>query len=151
MRHRIARNEPQCDEIVVALPEDHHRAVAAHERWFAIRRHKCNIVDGWLGPSAGVDSNRASRPRVGPGKPVGSSAQGGPHFDGLAPRLAAWLILIEAGLVMFVGGRTDGGFYLTLPPVIIVLCLIVIGAGGGRWALLDRVDPPRQRRLERSR
>ena len=70
---------------------------------------------------------------------------------GLAPRLAAWLILIEAGLVMWLGGRTDGGFYLTLPPVIIVLCLIVIGAGGGRWALLDRVDPPRQRRLERSR
>jgi uncharacterized membrane protein YphA (DoxX/SURF4 family) len=70
---------------------------------------------------------------------------------GLASRLAAWLILIEAGLVMWVGGRTDGGFYLTLPPVIIVLCLIVIGAGGGRWALLDRVDPPRQRRLERSR
>jgi uncharacterized membrane protein YphA (DoxX/SURF4 family) len=70
---------------------------------------------------------------------------------GLAPRLAAWLILIEAAIVMYAGGRIDGGFYLTLPPVIMVLCLIVIGAGGGRWALLDRVDPPRQRRLERSR
>jgi uncharacterized membrane protein YphA (DoxX/SURF4 family) len=69
---------------------------------------------------------------------------------GLAPRLAAWLILIEAALVMVLAGRTDGGFYLTLPPVFIVLSLIVIGAGGGRWALVDRVDPPRQRRLERS-
>jgi uncharacterized membrane protein YphA (DoxX/SURF4 family) len=69
---------------------------------------------------------------------------------GLAPRLAAWLILAEAVLVMIVGGRTDGGFYITLPPVIIVLALIVIGAGGGRWALVDRIDPPRQRRLERS-
>ena len=51
---------------------------------------------------------------------------------------------------MIVGGRTDGGFYLTLPPVIMLLALIVIGAGGGRWALVDRLDPPRQRQLERS-
>ena len=70
---------------------------------------------------------------------------------GLAPRLAAWLILIEAAGLMFLAGRTDGGFYITLPPVVIFLALVVVGAGGGRWALLDRVDPPRQRRLERSR
>ena len=70
---------------------------------------------------------------------------------GIAPRLAAWLILLEAVLVMFLAGRTDGGFYLTFPPVFILLALIVIGAGGGRWALVDRLDPPRQRRLERSR
>jgi uncharacterized membrane protein YphA (DoxX/SURF4 family) len=70
---------------------------------------------------------------------------------GLAPRLAGWLILAEAVLVFIVAGRTDGGFYITLPPVYIVLALIVIGAGGGRWALVDRLDPPRQRRLERSR
>jgi uncharacterized membrane protein YphA (DoxX/SURF4 family) len=69
---------------------------------------------------------------------------------GLAPRLAAWLILALAVFVMIVAGRTDGGFYITLPPVIIVLALIVIGAGGGRWALVDRIDPPRQRRLERT-
>jgi uncharacterized membrane protein YphA (DoxX/SURF4 family) len=68
---------------------------------------------------------------------------------GLAPRLAAWLILALAVLVMIVAGRTDGGFYITLPPVIIVLALIVIGAGGGRWALVDRIDPPRQRQLDR--
>lgn len=72
-------------------------------------------------------------------------------FFGLAPRLAAWLILVEAVLVLIVAGRTDGGFYITFPPVYILLALIVIGAGGGRWALVDRLDPPRQRRLERSR
>jgi uncharacterized membrane protein YphA (DoxX/SURF4 family) len=70
---------------------------------------------------------------------------------GVAPRLAAWLILAETVLVMILAGRTDGGFYITLPPVIMVLSVIVIGAGGGRWALVDRLDPPRQRRLERSR
>ncbi|HET6174292.1 MAG TPA: DoxX family membrane protein [Gaiellales bacterium] len=70
---------------------------------------------------------------------------------GIAPRLAAWLILAEAIIVMIAGGRTDGGFYLTLPPVFMVLALIVIGGGGGRWALVDRLDPPRQRRLDRSR
>ena len=83
--------------------------------------------------------------------PVIALALGAILLLGLAPRLAAWLILVEAAIVMYAGGRTDGGFYLTLPPVIIVLSLIVIGAGGGRWALLDRLDPPRQRRLERSR
>ena len=70
---------------------------------------------------------------------------------GIAPRLAAWLILAEAILLMIAGGRTDGGFYISLPPVFMLLALIVIGAGGGRWALVDRLDPPRQRRLERSR
>jgi uncharacterized membrane protein YphA (DoxX/SURF4 family) len=69
---------------------------------------------------------------------------------GLAPRLAAWLILIECVVLMYAAGRKDGGFYLTLPPVIIFLALVVIGAGGGRWALVDRLDPPRQRRLERT-
>jgi uncharacterized membrane protein YphA (DoxX/SURF4 family) len=70
---------------------------------------------------------------------------------GLAPRLAAWLILVEAAGLMFFAGRVDGGFYYSLPPVVIVLAVVVLGAGGGRWALVDRVDPPRQRRLERSR
>jgi uncharacterized membrane protein YphA (DoxX/SURF4 family) len=69
---------------------------------------------------------------------------------GLAPRLAGWLILIEAVVIMVAAGRKDGGFYITLPPVIIFLAVIVIGAGGGRWALVDRLDPPRQRRLERT-
>ena len=111
---------------------------------FQVERHHAAVADArvWGLPSPGV---------TGMAIPVIALALGVILLFGLAPRLAAWLILIEAAIVMYAGGRIDGGFYLTLPPVIMVLCLIVIGAGGGRWALLDRVDPPRQRRLERSR
>jgi uncharacterized membrane protein YphA (DoxX/SURF4 family) len=111
---------------------------------FQVQRHHAAVADAhtWGLPSPHV---------TGIALPAIALALAAILLLGLASRLAAWLILVEAGLVMVVGGRTDGGFYLTLPPVIIVLCLIVIGAGGGRWALLDRVDPPRQRRLERSR
>ena len=111
---------------------------------FQVQRHHAAVSDArtWGLPSPNV---------TGIALPVIALVLAAILLLGLAPRLAAWLILIEAGFVMWVGGRTDGGFYLTLPPVIIVLCLIVIGAGGGRWALVDRVDPPRQRRLERSR
>jgi uncharacterized membrane protein YphA (DoxX/SURF4 family) len=111
---------------------------------FQVQRHHAAVSDAqtWGLPSPHI---------TGIALPVIALVLAAILLFGLASRLAAWLILIEAGLVMWVGGRTDGGFYLTLPPVIIVLCLIVIGAGGGRWALLDRVDPPRQRRLERSR
>jgi uncharacterized membrane protein YphA (DoxX/SURF4 family) len=111
---------------------------------FQLQRHHAAVADAhtWGLPSPHL---------TGTALPVVGIALGAILLLGLAPRLAAWLILVESGLVMFVAGRTDGGFYLTLPPVFIVLSLIVIGAGGGRWALVDRVDPPRQRRLERSR
>jgi uncharacterized membrane protein YphA (DoxX/SURF4 family) len=111
---------------------------------FQLQRHHAAVADArvWGLPSPHL---------TGIALPVIAISLGAILLLGLAPRLAAWLILVEAGLVMFVAGRTDGGFYLTLPPVFIVLSLIVIGAGGGRWALVDRVDPPRQRRLERSR
>jgi uncharacterized membrane protein YphA (DoxX/SURF4 family) len=110
---------------------------------FQVQRHHAAVSDAriWGLPSPHL---------TGIALPVIAISLGAILLLGLAPRLAAWLILVEAGLVMFVAGRTDGGFYLTLPPVFIVLSLIVIGAGGGRWALVDRVDPPRQRRLERS-
>jgi uncharacterized membrane protein YphA (DoxX/SURF4 family) len=111
---------------------------------FQIQRHHAAIEDArtWGLPSPDV---------TGIALPVAALVLGVILFFGLAPRLAAWLILIEAAVVMYVGGRTDGGFYLTFPPVFMFLALIVIGAGGGRWALVDRLDPPRQRRLERSR
>jgi uncharacterized membrane protein YphA (DoxX/SURF4 family) len=111
---------------------------------FQVQRHHAAVADArvWGLPSPHI---------TGIALPVIAIGLGAILLLGLAPRLAAWLILIEAGLVMFLAGRTDGGFYLTLPPVFILLSLIVIGAGGGRWALVDRVDPPRQRRLERSR
>jgi uncharacterized membrane protein YphA (DoxX/SURF4 family) len=108
---------------------------------FQVQRHHAAVADArvWGLPSPDVS-----------GIAVPVIALGAVLLFGLAPRLAAWLILLETALVMFVAGRTDGGFYLSLPPVLIVLALIVIGAGGGRWALVDRLDPPRQRRLERS-
>ena len=110
---------------------------------FQVQRHHAAVADArvWGLPSPSFS---------GIALPVLAIVLGVILLLGLAPRLAAWLILFLALLVMWVAGRTDGGFYLTLPPVIIVLALIVIGAGGGRWALVDRVDPPRQRRLERS-
>jgi uncharacterized membrane protein YphA (DoxX/SURF4 family) len=111
---------------------------------FQVQRHHAAVSDAraWGLPSPNF---------TGIAIPVVAIALGLILLLGIAPRLAAWLILAEAILVMIAGGRTDGGFYLTLPPVIMLLALIVIGGGGGRWALVDRLDPPRQRRLERSR
>jgi uncharacterized membrane protein YphA (DoxX/SURF4 family) len=111
---------------------------------FQVQRHHAAVADArvWGLPSPDIS---------GIALPVIAIALGVILLLGLAPRLAGWLILAETILVLVVAGRTDGGFYLTLPPVFILLALIVIGAGGGRWALVDRLDPPRQRRLERSR
>ena len=110
---------------------------------FQVQRHHAAVADAriWGLPSPHF---------TGIALPVIAIALGVVLLLGLAPRLAAWLILALSILVMIVAGRTDGGFYVTLPPVIIVLALIVIGAGGGRWALVDRIDPTRQRRLERT-
>jgi uncharacterized membrane protein YphA (DoxX/SURF4 family) len=111
---------------------------------FQVQRHHAAVADArvWGLPSPDIS---------GIAVPAVAIALGVILFLGLAPRLAGWLILAETVLVLVVAGRTDGGFYITLPPVYILLALIVIGAGGGRWALVDRLDPPRQRRLERSR
>jgi uncharacterized membrane protein YphA (DoxX/SURF4 family) len=110
---------------------------------FQVQRHHAAVTDAriWGLPSPDVS---------GIALPVSAIVLGVILFFGLAPRLAAWLILAESVLVMILAGRTDGGFYLTFPPVYIFLSLVVIGAGGGRWALVDRFDPPRQRRLERT-
>ena len=40
-------------------------------------------------------------------------------------------------------GRVDGGPHLVVPPVLALLCLVLVARGGGRWQLLDRLDPPR--------
>lgn len=110
---------------------------------FQVQRHHAAVADArvWGLPAPDVS---------GIALPVLAIVLGVVLLLGLAPRLAAWLILALTVLVMILAGRTDGGFYITLPPVIIVLSLIVIGAGGGRWALVDRIDPPRQRQLERT-
>jgi uncharacterized membrane protein YphA (DoxX/SURF4 family) len=111
---------------------------------FQVQRHHAAVQDArvWGLPSPNFS---------GVAIPVAAIVLGVILLLGIAPRLAAWLILAEAILLMIAGGRTDGGFYISLPPVFMLLALIVIGAGGGRWALVDRLDPPRQRRLERSR
>ena len=111
---------------------------------FQVQRHDAAVADAraWGLPSPDFS---------GIALPASAIVLGVVLLFGLAPRLAAWLILAEAVLVMVLAGRTDGGFYITFPPVFILLAMIVIGAGGGRWALVDRLDPPRQRRLERSR
>jgi uncharacterized membrane protein YphA (DoxX/SURF4 family) len=110
---------------------------------FQVQRHDAAVADARVWGLPWPDFS-------GIALPVSAIVLGLVLLFGLAPRLAAWLILAEAVIVMFLAGRTDGGFYLTFPPVFIFLAVIVIGAGGGRWALVDRLDPPRQRRLERS-
>jgi uncharacterized membrane protein YphA (DoxX/SURF4 family) len=69
---------------------------------------------------------------------------------GLAPRLAGLLLLI-VGIASAVHTLQHGGDRLHLigPAVLAFVCLLVIGAGGGRFALLDRIDPARPRRLVR--
>src|SRR4051812_29146906 len=67
---------------------------------------------------------------------------------GLAPRLAA-LVLLAVAVVS--GTHAWGGDRLHLigPGVLALVCLILIGTGGGRWALIDRIDPRQPRRLAR--
>jgi uncharacterized membrane protein YphA (DoxX/SURF4 family) len=110
---------------------------------FELQRHHAAVADAraWGLPSPDL---------FGVGAPVAGVVLGVILLLGLAPRLAAWLILLSAIAIFVVAGRIDGGFYLSLPPIYAVLSLIVIGAGGGRWALVDRLDPPRQRRLKRA-
>ena len=68
---------------------------------------------------------------------------------GLATRFAALLLLAGFGFVFWRAGLRDGGIYLAAPPFLMLLCLVLLGTGGGRWALLDRFDPARQRILDK--
>lgn len=68
---------------------------------------------------------------------------------GLAPRLAALVLIVDMLGAMATAGRVDGGVHLIVPALLIVGCLIVIGSGGGRWALVDRLDPAPPRILVR--
>jgi putative oxidoreductase len=62
---------------------------------------------------------------------------------GLATRLGALLLCVDMLGAVATAGRIDGGFHLIVPPVLALLCLVLVARGGGRWQLLDRVDPPR--------
>jgi putative oxidoreductase len=70
---------------------------------------------------------------------------------GILPRFAALVLLGDMVGALATAGRIDGGPHLILPPLLGVLCLILLIAGGGRWALVDRIDPAPQRRLIRTR
>jgi uncharacterized membrane protein YphA (DoxX/SURF4 family) len=69
---------------------------------------------------------------------------------GILPRFAALVLLAEMIVAILTAGRVDHGPYLILPPLLGVLCLILVISGGGRWALVDRLDPAPPRRLIRS-
>jgi putative oxidoreductase len=82
---------------------------------------------------------------------------------GLAPRLAALLLAIDMVGALLTLRSVDGGTqwlvpgqtYVVpavdwvVPAVLLLLLLVLVGAGGGRWALIDRVDPAPPRRLVR--
>ncbi len=70
---------------------------------------------------------------------------------GILPRFAALVLLAEMVVAILTAGRTDHGPYLILPPLLGVLCLILVISGGGRWALVDRLDPAPPRQLIRTR
>jgi putative oxidoreductase len=70
---------------------------------------------------------------------------------GILPRLAALVLLAEMIGALVTAGPTDGGPYWILPSLLGVLCLILLIAGGGRWALVDRIDPAPPRQLFRTR
>jgi uncharacterized membrane protein YphA (DoxX/SURF4 family) len=70
---------------------------------------------------------------------------------GILPRFAALVLLGDMVGALATAGRIDGGPHLILPPLLGVLCLILLIAGGGRWALVDRIDPAPQRQLIRTR
>ena len=62
---------------------------------------------------------------------------------GLATRLGALILCLDMLGAVATAGRVDGGVHLVAPPVLALLCLVLVARGGGRWQLLDRVDPPR--------
>jgi uncharacterized membrane protein YphA (DoxX/SURF4 family) len=62
---------------------------------------------------------------------------------GLATRLAALILCVDMLGAVATAGRVDGGVHLVGPPVLALLCLVLVARGGGRWQLLDRIDPPR--------
>ncbi|HEY1479826.1 MAG TPA: DoxX family protein [Gaiellales bacterium] len=70
---------------------------------------------------------------------------------GILPRFAALVLLGDMVGALLTAGRIDGGPHLILPPLLGVLCLILLITGGGRWALVDRIDPAPPRQLIRSR
>jgi putative oxidoreductase len=70
---------------------------------------------------------------------------------GILPRFAALVLCGDMVGAVLTAGLNDGGPHLILPPLLGVLCLILLISGGGRWALVDRIDPAPPRQLLRTR
>lgn len=64
---------------------------------------------------------------------------------GLLTRASALILLIEMLVATATAGRIDRGSQLIVPPILALLCLILLARGGGGWQLQDRVDPPPRR------
>jgi putative oxidoreductase len=60
---------------------------------------------------------------------------------GLVTRLGALLLLLDMLGALATAGRIDHGFHIGAPLVLGTLCLVLVARGGGRWQLLDTVDP----------
>jgi uncharacterized membrane protein YphA (DoxX/SURF4 family) len=60
---------------------------------------------------------------------------------GLAPRLAALVLGLDMLGALATAGRVDHGVYLAVPGALALCCLVLLARGGGRWLLLDAVDP----------
>ena len=62
---------------------------------------------------------------------------------GLATRLGALILCVDMLGAVATAGRVEVASTSVAPPVLALLCLVLVARGGGRWQLLDRVDPPR--------
>lgn len=60
---------------------------------------------------------------------------------GLVTRLGALVLLSDMLGALATAGRIDQGFHIVAPAVLGAMCLVLAARGGGRWQLLDIVDP----------
>ncbi len=60
---------------------------------------------------------------------------------GLLTRLGALVLLFDMLGALATAGRIDHGFHLLAPVVLGAICLVLAARGGGRWQLVDVIDP----------
>jgi putative oxidoreductase len=62
-------------------------------------------------------------------------------LTGLATRLAALVLMFDMLAALATAGRIDHGFHVVAPPLLALACLLLAARGGGRWQLIDQLDP----------